>query len=303
MSEPCLICNGNGFNEKFRVKRTGNIIVVCSKCGVMQVNPRNNAMNFVDGEESAVREEKLDRLFNRMQEGSDVKIKDLMEQESRIREGYFRKKLEWIIRHKKGGKLLDVGCAQGVFLSVCSESGFEAYGVEPSIHTYKVAIENVPEGKVYNNTLSEAGLPESFFDVVTLFNTIEHLADPKGVVSEVKRILKPGGIFVVETPDAGHWMARIFGRRWIHFMPPDHMVFFSRETLGGLLSKAGFEVKEVKSSFKKMSLRLFLFHLSRFTGVVGRTLLKAAELAGMGGWTITIPQWDEMVVFAVKPDN
>lgn len=301
MYDPCLNCESHSFRKKYYIKQFNRNIVICLKCGLMQANPRNDMLNFVDYEDLSEREDKLDRLFGLMKKGLGPRLKEIMEKEVETKRVHFRDRIRDIERHRKSGKLLDVGCAQGSFLSACLDSGFHLYGVEPSKYTYIEVLKNVPHSTIYNCTLLEARFPGDNFDAVTLINTLEHLFSPKETIAEVYRILKPGGFLMIETPNVDYWIPSLMGKRWIQFLIPDHTVFFSKSTLSGVLKEIGFEIQEVKSGNKTMSIRFLLFHLSRYLGVLCKPIMKIVERIGFADRTISIPQWDEMILFATKP--
>lgn len=258
-------------------------------------------LNFVDHEDLSDREDKLDRLFGLMKKGLGPRLKEIMEKEVKTKRVHFRGRIRDIERHKKSGKLLDVGCAQGSFLSACLDSDFQLYGVEPSKYTYIEALKNVPHSTIYNCTLLEAQFPRDNFDTVTLINTLEHLFSPKETIAEVYRILKPDGLLMIETPNVAHWILSLMGKRWVQFLVPDHVVFFSKSTLTWMLKETGFEVQRIKSGNKTMSIRFLLFHISRYLGLLCKPIMKISERMGFADNIISIPQWDEMVLFATKP--
>lgn len=116
-------------------------------------------------------------------------------------------------------------------------SGWEKYGVELSEEARRVA-----EGKgiAAFETLEEAAFPEEFFDVVTMFAVIEHLPDPKVVVEELTRVLKRDGLFVIMTGDAKSLKAKIRGKNWHMYRPPEHLYFFCAQSLDFLMDSFGF---------------------------------------------------------------
>jgi 2-polyprenyl-3-methyl-5-hydroxy-6-metoxy-1,4-benzoquinol methylase len=298
--DPCLNCGERSFTDKFFIKRFDRYVSICQKCGLAQVNPRVGLMNFADNEDPAAREHKLDNLFGLMKKELGPNLKAMMEKETDHKRDHFKKRVRDIERYKKSGKLLDVGCGQGAFLSACIGSGFQLYGVEPSKHTYAVASEVAPGCTLQNCTLQEAKFPGNNFDVVTIINTLEHLLIPKETVTEAHRILSPGGLLVIETPNVAHWIVSLMRSSWVQFLVPDHIVFFSKDTLTSMLNDIGFEVREIKAGSKTMSVRFFLFHTGRYLGGLSRLMLKVSEKIHLADKTISIPQWDAMVVFAVK---
>jgi SAM-dependent methyltransferase len=102
--------------------------------------------------------------------------------------------------------------------------------------------------------LAEARFADAAFDAVTLWDVIEHLPDPRQSLLEVARILRPGGVCSVVTPDVGSLAARVLGARWEEMQKmPEHIYFFDRSSLATLLRAAGFEPLEWGTVGKRMS--------------------------------------------------
>ena len=273
----------------------------CTQCGLIQGNPRESMLNIVDYEKSDDRENKLKKLFDLMEGDTGQDLANIMEKEIITKKKHFKTKIDEIKKYKNCGKLLDVGCAQGAFLAACSDTSFQLFGVEPSKFTYVEAIKIASNSTIYNKTLLEADFPENNFDVVSLINTLEHLVNPRDTIVEIFRILKPGGLLFIETPNIDHWIPRLLGRNWVQLSVPDHVAFFSKKILTDMMGEIGFNLKEIKSSYKSLSIRLFVFHLSRYFLPLGRVLGRVAEKTGLADKNIHVPQWDEMVMFAAKP--
>jgi len=147
----------------------------------------------------------------------------------------------------QGGKLLDVGCASGEFLHIMGQVGiWDVEGLDISLDATQVARERYGL-RVFIGELKTAAYPTASFDVVTLWDVIEHLHDPKSTLDEVQRILKPGGLLVMSTPNLQSWDARLFGPYWAGLDAPRHLFVFSPQTLGRLLNVTGFRVDRMRN--------------------------------------------------------
>ncbi|MFQ5512798.1 MAG: class I SAM-dependent methyltransferase [Myxococcota bacterium] len=152
---------------------------------------------------------------------------------------------------REPGRLLDVGCSVGFFLRVAREAGWEVCGLEVSADTSRIAREryglDVRTGK-----LEDDGWDPESFDVVTLWDVIEHLPDPKAALAAVHRILKPKGLLVFETPNIDGAFPRLSRRlarplgQWRHPEPPAHLFQFGTATARRLLETTGFELLETR---------------------------------------------------------
>jgi 2-polyprenyl-3-methyl-5-hydroxy-6-metoxy-1,4-benzoquinol methylase len=145
---------------------------------------------------------------------------------------------------RRGGRLLDVGCGSGQFLGRMCDLGWEVAGVEPDPVAARVAARRF---HVTAGTLEQARLPEGHFDVVTMSHVVEHLPDPVTTLRECRRILRPGGRLLLYTPNAASMGSRTFGRHWVAWDPPRHLLVFTPEAVRRTLARAGFEVERVQS--------------------------------------------------------
>ncbi len=146
----------------------------------------------------------------------------------------------------QGVTLLDIGCSTGLFLDEARAAGFDVRGAELSPHSAAVARDQL-ELPVHVGDWRDAGYADASFDVVTLFDVIEHLSDPEAELVAIRRLLKPGGILLQSTPNIDGLFPRLslpLAKRldyWPHPEPPYHLFQFSRRTLGRLTEKAGYE--------------------------------------------------------------
>jgi SAM-dependent methyltransferase len=142
---------------------------------------------------------------------------------------------------RAAGALLDVGCATGVFLDGMRAEGWRVQGVEPSEHAARYARDRFGLD-VYQGSLEAAGFPPASFDVVTLWDVLEHVFSPTATLREIARILKPNGSLVFSVPDLDCVEARVFGRYWAGLDMPRHLNLFTHKVLTRLLAEAGFRV-------------------------------------------------------------
>lgn len=157
-----------------------------------------------------------------------------------------RDKLAWVQTYVPGGRLLDVGANVGLFAREATTS-FDAVGIEPSQtvvdwgrHELGAPLQR---GSIEHDTPEFRGA----FDAVTLFDVVEHLADPERGLARCHEYLKPGGHLFVTTPDAGSLMSRLLGRQWYYVDMDEHVSLFSRRTLTTVLERAGFVIVATRS--------------------------------------------------------
>jgi SAM-dependent methyltransferase len=145
-----------------------------------------------------------------------------------------------------GAKLLDVGAAYGFAASEAERAGFRVFAAEISADAARHAGALVP-GRVLRASADHLPFGTACFDVVTLWDVIEHLPAPHAAVSEIARCLRPGGRLVLTTGDVGSLVAWLSGARWHLYTLPEHLFFYSRESLRRLLGSHGFRVETIRA--------------------------------------------------------
>jgi 2-polyprenyl-3-methyl-5-hydroxy-6-metoxy-1,4-benzoquinol methylase len=168
----------------------------------------------------------------------------------------FKNGLALIDKYKTGGRLLDVGCALGIFLVMAHESGWETYGVDVSPYATNFA-RNVMGQKVRTGTLEQIKYPDNWFDVVTVWDALEHFDDPSKQLQEIRRILKDDGIVFMNTPNEEAFMRVLAWKMYCvtrgKFQYPVrklyhrfHLYYFTAKTLRSLLEENGFHIAELR---------------------------------------------------------
>ncbi|MFT7667378.1 MAG: 2-polyprenyl-3-methyl-5-hydroxy-6-metoxy-1,4-benzoquinol methylase [Planctomycetota bacterium] len=194
------------------------------------------------------------------------------------------------------GRALDVGCATGSFLQLLRMQGWEVTGLEPSLPIALCAREQLGAEVVLNLTLEAAKLPEKSFDIVTLWDVLEHLPDPKAALIKVRRMLRPSGRLVIETQNIRSLFARALGRRWHHFKHREHLTHFHKDTLTRVLDEAGFQLIELRSRDAGKYVR-GNFIVERSARLHRKLPAILQPLLG-GDWSTYINLHDELIVVA-----
>ena len=140
--------------------------------------------------------------------------------------------------YRQTNRLLDIGCGAGGLLEAARKHGWQAQGLDVSSHAAKHVRELGFE--VFEGELNDAAYPAAHFDVVTAAELLEHIFEPRALLSEIARILRPGGLFWTTTPHARGISARMLGLKWRCIWPPEHLQLFSIRGLKALLREAGF---------------------------------------------------------------
>ena len=141
--------------------------------------------------------------------------------------------------------VLDVGCGSGTLLGLLKHRGFRVTGLDFSAEAAAIAkAENGVDVAV--GTLEEAHFPAESFDVVTLFHVMEHVTNPRLVLAQVSRVLKPNGVAILQVPNIESWQFKIFGARWYGLDIPRHVIDYSRNSMLKLLADSGFVVNRIR---------------------------------------------------------
>lgn len=247
VARACKACGSPSPSGLF--ERDGFHIVRCRGCGLVYVGEDPAAIDFEALYDEGYyksskdnKEDKEDKEGPADQAEAPRAFDDYVGQES-ARRASARRRLWSLRRLQTRGRLLDVGCAAGFFLAE-AKAFYEVQGVELSAYASDYARQRLGLD-VFTGTLQQAALPSARFDLVTLWDVIEHVPDPGAVLAEVARVLAPGGRVVLTTGDIGSAYAQARGAQWHLMTPPWHLYFFSRATLGLLASRAGLQVQGV----------------------------------------------------------
>jgi SAM-dependent methyltransferase len=219
--------------DKFRISEDGFNVVKCQECGLFYINPRPSL-------------EEMGKFYpdtyswKETLEAESFLTKCLRKLEKAYRYHLLQDEVSKVIKfiRRGSGKVLDIGCGTGDRLDVFRNKGFETYGVETSdaaVYAKEHLKLNVIKGDLFS-----AHFPNQLFDIVTLYNVLEHTHDPMRVCQEVHRILKDGGSLVIQVPNKDSLQYRIFKKRWAAFDVPRDLYYFGIETLSLLIEKAGF---------------------------------------------------------------
>lgn len=149
------------------------------------------------------------------------------------------------VHEVRGRSLLDVGAGLGSFLRYSRDLGqLDARGVDFSdrVAGFARKIHQVP---IDVGELRDQRYDEGRFDFVTAWHYLEHVYDPLAELREMHRVLKPGGVVMIETPTPS-LAGALFGRRWMYLMPPTHLYHYRPKTMTAMLEQAGFEVLQVQ---------------------------------------------------------
>ena len=253
----CAICDQNRAEFLFRPKSSPGPVVRCQRCGLLYVSPVQDGHAVIkngpvlgDLDPKSLTSADLRHIAG-CWELSLLPAKEAEWPAFRLNAANALARIEQHVQPP--GRLLDFGCGWGFFLGVARERGWEPYGLDP-LPGHAVHARAKFGATVVTDILRDDTFPPNFFDAITAFQVFEHLPDPAGDLARLHRMLKPGGVILIEIPNIDTWSARLLGPRHRHFVQ-DHLTFFSARTLALLLEKHGFQVLNTYHPTRHMSVR------------------------------------------------
>ena len=223
IKEQCILCNAPAFTKQFTKNNWD--LVKCDNCGLVFACPLPTPVQLED-------------FYNKHKQPTQERIETYLRGRA-SRERRNRRKLKYLeITQGHKGRLLDIGCGLGLFVKDASERGWEAQGIDLDKDLIEYGKKKFHLDLICAR-LEEANFPDGFFDVITMFNLLDHIGEPLTFLKEAERVLKPGGVVYLNLHDAGGWKAKKFKENWSAYCPPGHLYYYNLKTLEAMLHKIG----------------------------------------------------------------
>jgi 2-polyprenyl-3-methyl-5-hydroxy-6-metoxy-1,4-benzoquinol methylase len=198
-----------------------------------------------------------------------------------------------------GSKILDFGCGVGDFIGICKKNRLEVCGYDISSYAAKFVLEKY-QTKVLTDKLRRDLFEEKSFDVIVLFDVIEHMSNIDEVLSLFSFWLKSGGLLIITTPNIKSWDAKLLGKHWYGYKKiPQHISYFSPDSVNLLLKKHGFSTEKVKQWGFSRSLIFVLDHLG-LNQTVAQVVKLLLDKLGLSKINIFFPVIDMMITAKKK---
>ncbi len=229
----CIIC-GNRDGTILEDNGGQYKVIRCNNCGLVYVNPLPPEKIFSGAYSKEYYVPWID-----------------VQRKRRIK--MWRKRLDRLDSLKGKGKLLDVGCGEGLFLEMAKKDGWDVQGTEISDFGSKYIIETL-DIPVFHGELQQASFSDKTFDAVTMWHVLEHTINPLETLIEVRRIIRDDGIFILAVPNLNNiifqQVYKIFKGKKIHLFDPKdrelHLYYFTSATIQLALERSGFQVIKIR---------------------------------------------------------
>jgi len=244
----CVLCERTRGVRLFA--KGGWDFVRCAACGMVSLDPLPSAADIAAHHERSHR----DGIYAAFAAAEDA------------RRAVARRRLALLRPLAPPGPWLDVGCSTGAFVAAAVAAGLAAEGVELAS---AAVVEARARGLTVHHAPIEDFAPGRRWAMVTAFDVVEHLRDPLGFVRRAAGWLEPDGLLALTLPDAASPTARLMGRHWFYYAPPDHVHYFTPPTARRLLETAGLRATALRRVTKPLTLDYAFAQLAQFNPHLG----------------------------------
>jgi SAM-dependent methyltransferase len=223
----CAICGSRETRHVY--EKSGYGIAACAGCGLVYANPRAP-------EAKILARYSRDYFWNEYLPslGAAEGTFDLAQFDLR-----HAALLRLMAERAPGRRLLEVGCGAGFFLKTAARAGWQVEGIELSDEASRFASERL-QLPIRRERAEDAPIAAGSFDAAAMFDVIEHLFDPRSVLTAIARALVPGGLVVISTPNYDSASRHLLGVDWAVLSPLEHVYYFTEKSLRCLLEATGF---------------------------------------------------------------
>ncbi len=235
----CNLCKSSDIKHLYRIKTAKPEFKVskCSNCGLIFQNPR-----FSDAE---INDFYKEEYYTGSADFSYIDERVNFKHSSYVWDKRIKKLKKYLKTEPNNSpRFLDIGCSFGGLLQRAQNFGFEPYGIDISDYSVTYAREKLGLNNVVCGEFNPDMYTENFFDIITMVEVIEHVKNPEKIIKGIYKVLKPGGIVLLQTANMDGVQAKKGGSEY-HYFLPGHLFYFSKTTLLEYLKKAGFSDSKV----------------------------------------------------------
>lgn len=251
-------------------------IVRCVRCGLVQEHPRDDPATL-----AAVYEGLADGVYD----AEDVNRR--VDADAH---------LSLVQAHRAApAPLLDVGCATGLFAARAQAAGYQASGIDASRWAVERARARRSGAEFRAGSLESTNFASGSFQIITLWDVLEHVHSPLEVIERVRDWLSPGGFLFLSLPNADSLVAKAMGKHWVLLLR-EHLWYFSPDTVGRLLSRAGFTLVRTRPKWVSFSLANVAGRAAQYPGPLARVARKLANSGLLSRTPVRFPMGEMDVV-------
>jgi SAM-dependent methyltransferase len=267
-AETCPVCGVRDFTTIYNDARDPITldafrVVGCSACGAAYTAPRPAS---------------LDRYYPRQYRAYGAVVTRV------LRVLYGLHVSRWARLKPEGGSVLEIGCGPGLMLAAFCRRGWQVSGIERNEASAETARQNLRTGAIVT---SIQDLPaDARFDLIVMFQVLEHIGEPVALLRECAKRLAPRGLLIANVPNFSSWQSRLAGSKWMHLDVPRHLVHYTPQSMAETLERAGLTLSSV--SFTSLEHDPYGWVESTISRLTGRANPLTRFLMGLDGFSFQI---------------
>jgi 2-polyprenyl-3-methyl-5-hydroxy-6-metoxy-1,4-benzoquinol methylase len=283
----CPLCGASASERHVAYRFPESAYHQCDSCSLVYLSPR-------------VPEEQMLELYQQASyyAGDQSLGYETYQADEAVYRMTFARRLRELSRFKRAGSVLDIGCGTGLFLEAASAAGWQVTGLDVSPYA-RPAEATALAGQIRLGTLETVNFAPGSYDAVTMFDFFEHVYRPREFTRHLARILAPDGVAIIATPDYGSWMRRLLGRRTVSFKIPEHVAYYTRETLTRAVSDC-FDVTHVEPIGQYCTTDFVGRRLTGLSSSLGSAFRFGVRAIGASGWIPYVPSGSLLAVLTKR---
>jgi len=290
MYKVCNLCGQDDAQFLYTPRLSPGPVVRCWNCGLVYINPIKQIEKLTEYQCDIIPSptEKTNSQFYQQIYLADAKLKHRLY-------GEILDRIEFVTRG--AGMLLDIGSYLGLFMQAAIARGWQCKGIEPDrdawLYSKNLGLD------VCLDVLEKCKFISQSFEVVTLLQVFEHVYDPRQMLLNIHKILRPKGIVFIEVPNIDCICFKIIGK-WHRHFAKHHFTFFTPKTLRSLLNLCGFRTLSIYFPRRTVSFRFLDFALSMWHPFIHKFVSPILRLKPLQNFTITLNFHDIISICAQK---
>ncbi|MBI4991347.1 class I SAM-dependent methyltransferase [Candidatus Gottesmanbacteria bacterium] len=229
MINKCKLC----FSQHTKIIRKYNnyYLIRCKRCGVVFIYPQPRRIRIAQNNLSLYDSKQSEKAY-------------FYKREELIRRA--KENIKILKKYEKIGKLLDIGCSYGFYSKVFKDYHYDVTGIDISERAIKYAKNYFKLNAIIGNFEKHKNR-YNYYDVITMFDIIEHFHNPQQIIRKVHQLLKNKGIVIIQTPNMDSLLEKLCRTKWFWLLVPQHLFLFNKPSLSRILTENGFKILNTSS--------------------------------------------------------